>query len=81
MVDLTRHVSLIARQLKFLARHAAGGNRREEADTIAALAQIAVELQYTAAVFERERERRQRGAEHRAHAEAMRDRSPGHGRF
>jgi predicted DNA-binding transcriptional regulator AlpA len=61
MVDLAKHASHIATQLKFLATHAAGGNRLEEADTIAALAQIAEALRSAAAVFEHEREKRQRG--------------------
>ena len=55
MIDPAKHVSQIARQLSFLATHR-GGCRREETDTIAALAQIAKELRSAAAVFERERE-------------------------
>ena len=49
MVDLAKHASHIATRLKFLATHAAGGNRLEEADTIAALAQIAEALRSAAA--------------------------------
>ena len=83
MVDLAKHASHIATQLKFLATHAAGGNRLEEADTIAALAKIAEALRSAAAVFEHEREKRQRGIELRAQrlAELMRVRNAGHERF
>lgn len=70
MIDPAKHVSHIARQLSFLATHAQGGCRREETDTIAALAQIAKELRSAAAVFEREREERQRCAEGRTQGSA-----------
>ena len=63
MVDLAKHASHIATQLKFLATDTAAGNRLEETDTIAALAQIAEALRSAAAVFEHEREKRQRGTE------------------
>jgi hypothetical protein len=61
MVDLAKHASHIATQLKFLATDTAAGNRLEETDTIAALAQSAGALRSAAAVFEREK--RQRGTE------------------
>ena len=63
MVDLAKHASHIATQLKFLATHTTAGNRLEETDTIAALAQIAEALRSAAAVFEHGREKRQRGIE------------------
>ena len=77
MIDLARHVGLIVSQLEFLARHARGGSLREEADTIAAMAQIADSLRAAATVFDHERKQRQEGAALRAERNAilMRDRA------
>jgi hypothetical protein len=76
MIDVARQAPHITGQIEFLAMHAAGGSRREEADTIAALEQIAEALRSAAAVFERERDQRQSAAALRAErlAVLMRDR-------
>ena len=71
MIDLARHAPHITRQIEFLAMNAAGGSRREEADTIAALEQIAEALRSAAAVFECERDQRQSGAALRAKRNAI----------
>ncbi|SIN88750.1 hypothetical protein SAMN05443247_00471 [Bradyrhizobium erythrophlei] len=75
-IDLARHVSLILRQIRFVVRHAVSGTRSDDAQSIAAIRQIAVELRRSAYTVEAEAKRREECARGRAERNAilMRDR-------
>ena len=76
MIDLARHVSVILKQIRFVARHAVCGTRSDDAQSIAAIRQIAVELRRSAYAVEAEAKRREASARDRAARNAilMRDR-------
>jgi hypothetical protein len=76
VIDLARHISIILKQIRFVARHAVCGTRSDDAQSIAALHQIVVELRRSAYVVEAEAKRREASACARAERNAilMRDR-------
>jgi hypothetical protein len=76
VIDLARHVSLILKQIRFVARHAVCETRSEDSHSIAAMRQIVVELRRSAAATEKEAKRREASAQSRAARNAilMRDR-------
>jgi hypothetical protein len=76
VIDLARHVSVILKQIRFVARHAVCGTRSDDAQSIAAIRQIAVELRRSAYAVEAEAKRREASARDRAvrNAILMRDR-------
>jgi len=75
-IDLARHISLILKQIRFVVRHAVCGTRSDDAESIAAIRQIAVELRRSAYAVEAEAKRREECARARAERNAilMRDR-------
>ncbi|MGX9426273.1 MULTISPECIES: hypothetical protein [Bradyrhizobium] len=76
MIDLARHVSLILKQIRFVARHAVSGTRSEDSQSIAAMRQIVAEFRRSASAIEIEAKRREESARDRAvrNAILMRDR-------
>jgi hypothetical protein len=79
MIDLARHVSVILKQIRLVARHAVGGTRSDDAQSIAAIRQIAAELRRSANAIETEAKRREECARARLERNAilMRDREEG----
>jgi hypothetical protein len=79
MIDLARHVSLILKQIRFVARHAVSGTRSDDTQSIAAIRQIAAELRRSASAIETEAKRREECARARAERNAilMREREEG----
>ena len=71
MIDLARHVSVILKQIRFVARHAVCGTRSDDAQSIAAIRQIAVELRRSAYSVEAEAKRREASACARAERNAI----------
>ena len=76
MIDLGRHVSVILKQIRFVARHAVCGTRSEDSQSIAAMRQIVAALRRSAYAVEAEAKRREASARDRAARNAilMRDR-------
>jgi hypothetical protein len=76
VIDLARHISVILKQIRFVARHAVYGTRSEDSQSIAAMRQIVVELRRSASAIETEAKRREASARDRAARNAilMRDR-------
>lgn len=76
MIDLARHVSLIVKQITFVAKHAVCETRSEDSQSIAAMHQIVAELRRSAVAIEKEAKRREASAQSRAARNAilMRDR-------
>ena len=54
MIDLARHVSVILKQIRFVARHAVCETRSEDSQSIAAMRQIVAELRRSASAIETE---------------------------
>jgi hypothetical protein len=71
VIDLARHVSVILKQIRFVARHAVCGTRSDDAQSIAAIRQIAVELRRSAYAVEAEAKRREASARDRAARNAI----------
>ena len=57
MIDLARHVSVIPKQIRFVARHAVCGARSEDGQSIAAMHQIVAELRRSAGTIAAETKR------------------------
>ena len=79
MIDLARHVSVILKQIRLVARHAVDGTRSEDVQSIAAMREIAAELRRSANAVESEAKRREECARARLERNAilMRDREEG----
>ncbi|WP_439400333.1 hypothetical protein ACRQ5Q_43070 (plasmid) [Bradyrhizobium sp. PMVTL-01] len=77
-IDLARHVSLILKQIRFVVRHAVCGTKSDDAKSIAAIRQIAVELRRSAYAVEVEAKRREECARARAERNAILLRDRGH---
>lgn len=79
MIDLARHVSVILKQIRLVARHAVGGTRSDDTQSIAAIRQISAELRRSAYAVEAEAKRREASARDRAARNAIlyRERDPG----
>jgi hypothetical protein len=77
MIELSRHVSTICAQITFVARHAvSSGYRAEDAQTIAAMREIAATLRSSADLFERQCQQREASAQSRTERNAMLYREP-----
>jgi hypothetical protein len=76
LLFIARHVSLILKQIRFVTRHAVFVTRSDDAQSIAAIRQIAIELRRSAYAVEAEAKRREASARARAERNAilMRDR-------
>ena len=74
MIDLARHVSVILKQIRFVARHAVCETRSEDSQSIAAMRQIVAELRLSASAIETEARRREASAQSRAARNAILER-------
>jgi hypothetical protein len=74
MIDLARHVSVILKQIRFVARHAVCETRSEDSQSIAAMRQIVAELRRSASAIETEARRRDASAQSRAARNAILER-------
>ena len=71
MIDLARHVSVILKQIRFVARRAVCGMRSEDSKSIAAMRQIVAELRRSAGTIAADAKRREESARARADRNAI----------